>query len=309
MTENQIIEKVLAVRQFNRFYTKEFGFLRKRILGSPYALVEARILYELATHDGCKAADIASTLELDPGYLSRILKKFDTNGLVTGKQNPDDGRCIGLFLTETGKMEAAKLADIANTDIAARLKKLGDKQLQEVVTAMNTIETTLDTNANKQTTAIIRSHRPGDIGWVVSSQGKFYAEAFGFNENFEALVARIAADFISDYNPKTEHCWIADINGQNMGSIFLVREDADTAKLRLFYVDAEARGLGLGKKLVDECITFAKRAEYKRITLYTNAVLGTARHIYEKAGFHLISEDEHTDFGDPQVGQNWVLEF
>lgn len=309
MHQDATIEKVLAVRQFNRFYTKEFGFLQKRILSSSYALVEARVLYEIANRDNTKASEIAEHLELDAGYLSRIIKKFETNGLVAREQCPVDSRCQKLALTDKGMMDAAKLADIANVDISRKFEKLGDKQLEEVVSAMQTIETTLDDSKRPQQTAIIRSHRAGDIGWVASSQGRFYAEEYAFNENFEALVVRICADFISDYDPKSEHCWIADVDGKNMGSIMLVREDETTAKLRLFYVDAEARGLGLGTKLVDECITFAKTAGYERVVLYTNKCLSGARRIYERAGFHLVAEDEHTDFGAPQVGQDWVLEF
>ena len=309
MHHDQNIEKVLAVRRFNRFYTKAFGFLHKRVLGSPYALVEARILYELAARKRCKASDIADALDLDAGYLSRILKKFETTGLLEREQCQIDARCMPLSLTDNGMMEVAKLADIANQDITEKLESLTPEQLQKMVSAMQTIETTLDDNKLNRPTAVIRSHRPGDIGWVISSQGKFYADAYGFNENFEALVARIAAEFISNYDPQTEHCWIAEINGKNVGSIMLAREDKTTAKLRLFYVDEAARGLGLGTRMVDECMAFARHAGYQRIELYTNAVLTGARRIYEKAGFHLIGEDVHTQFGEPQVGEDWVYEF
>ena len=307
MHQDKNIEKILAVRQFNRFYTKEFGFLHKRVLGSNFALVEARVLYELANSEAPKAREIAAALDLDPGYLSRILKRFETNGWLMRKQCEQDGRCLGLFLTDMGMTEAANLADIANIDIAKRFKKLGDKQLQEIVNAMQTIETTLDDSLRPQPTAIIRSHRAGDIGWIAASQGKFYAEEYGFNEKFEALVMQICTDFISDYDPTCEHCWIAEMDGKNVGSIVLVRVDDTTAKLRLFYVDAEARGLGLGSRLVDECIAFARRAGYERVVLYTNACLTTARHIYEKAGFHLVAENVHTGFGAPQTEQDWVL--
>jgi len=309
LLEDQNVGEVLAVRHFNRFYTKEFGFLQKRVLGSPFALVEARILYELAARKSCNASEIAEALELDAGYLSRIVKKLEAAGLVERTQCQIDGRCMPLSLSERGLMETAKLADIANQDIAGKFERLGHDQLPKVVAAMQTIEASLSEQNERAASVVIRSHRAGDIGWIASSQGKFYADEYGFNENFEALVARICADFISNYDAKSEHCWIADMNGKNVGSVVLIREDKTTAKLRLFYVDAEARGLGLGTQLVDECITFAKRAGYKRMVLYTNACLGAARRIYERAGFHLVSDDVHTDFGEPQVGQNWLLEF
>jgi DNA-binding MarR family transcriptional regulator/GNAT superfamily N-acetyltransferase len=309
MHQDKTIEKILAVRQFNRFYTKEFGFLQKRILHTDFALVEARVIYEIANREIPKANEIAAVLDLDAGYLSRILKKFEENGWVERKKCAVDGRSQILSLTDSGQFEAAQLADIANTDIAAKFDKLGEQDLHKVVDAMKIIETTLDETQQNRPTPIIRSHRPGDIGWVISSQGKFYAEEYGFNENFEALVAQIGADFLKKNDPRFEHCWIAEIDGKSVGTVMLVRVDASTAKLRLFFVDGEARGYGLGTKLVDECVSFAKRAGYERVVLYTNACLGAARRIYERAGFHLVNEAEHSNFGAPQTEQDWVLEF
>lgn len=308
MIREKDIEPILAVRHFNRFYTHAFGFLQKRILGSAYSLVDARVLYELANRPGCHATDITTALDLDPGYLSRILKKFETAGLIVREPSAADGRCRPVALTDRGEQETAKLADIANDDVANKLGRLSEKQIAEVVTAMQTIENTLHEATDQHGAAVIRSHRPGDIGWVISVHGAYYAHVHGFNENFEALVARICSDFISSHDPKTEHCWIAEVNGKRAGSIFLVRQNETTAKLRLLYVDETARGLGLGKKLVDECLSFARRARYERVELWTNAVLTTARHIYEQAGFHLIDEDQHSDFGDPQIGQHWQLD-
>ncbi len=308
MIREKDIESILSVRRFNRFYTHAFGFLQKRILGSAYSLVDARVMYEIANRPGCHATDITTALDLDPGYLSRILKKFETAGLIMREPSEADGRCRPLALTDRGEQETAKLADIANDDVADKLGRLSEKQITEVVAAMQTIENTLHEAAGQHSPAVIRSHRPGDIGWVISVHGAYYAHAHGFNENFEALVAQICSDFISSHDPKTEHCWIAEVNGKRAGSIFLVRQDEATAKLRLLYVDEAARGLGLGKKLVDECLSFARRARYERVELWTNAVLTTARHIYEQAGFHLIDEDQHSDFGDPQIGQRWQLD-
>jgi len=303
------IDKILAVRHFNRFYTQHFSLLGRRMLNSAYSLIEARLLWELSARTSANATEIATDLKLDPGYLSRILKKFESDGLVKREQCPKDGRSMKLAITEHGLIEAAHMADRANDDVANKLSKLSEKELGDIVAAMQLIETTLHPTSPPQTAAIIRSHRPGDIGWVIQAHGAFYEDELGFNEYFEAMVARIAADFIGSYDRKTEHCWIAELGGKNVGSIFLVRDTQTTAKLRLLYVDAEARGLGLGKQLVAECLNFAKAAGYKRVELWTNAILTTARHIYEQAGFHLISEDVHIDFGDPQVGQNWVLEF
>ena len=309
MNIEQDTRNIMAVRQFNRFYTQAFGFLQKRILGSAYSLVEARTLYEIANREGCKASDIAAALDLDPGYLSRIIKKFETSGLIDREQCTIDARCQPLALTPRGEQEVILLADIANEDIAAKINSLGTQQLQQMIAAMQTIEDNLDQNRNRKSAAIIRSHRPGDIGWVVSVHGTYYAEAHNFNEKFEALVARICADFISTYDPKAEHCWIAELEGKNVGSIFLIREDETTAKLRLLFIDEAARGMGLGKQLVEECLQFARRVGYERVELYTNAALTTARHLYETAGFHLMTEDTHGDFGPTQTGQYWLLEF
>jgi DNA-binding MarR family transcriptional regulator/GNAT superfamily N-acetyltransferase len=300
---------IYAIRHFNRFYTKEFGFLQKRLLGSDYSLVEARVLYEIANRDSSKAADISASLSIDPGYLSRILKKFEAGNLIVRTQSRTDARSQTLDLTTRGSEEAAMLAEMSNQDITHKIKTLNQNQIQHVVTAMQTIEETLDEKIRPQPTAIIRSHKPGDIGWVIYAHASYYSREHQFNENFEALVTRICADFISNYDPKVEHFWIAEINGQNVGSVALVRETESTAKLRLLYIDETARGFGLGKKLVNECIRFAKRVGYKHMELWTNAALSTARHIYENEGFYLVSEDSHSDFGVPQVGQHWRLDF
>lgn len=309
MHQDTNIQKILSVRRFNRFYTQEFGFLHKRMLSSDHSLVEARVVYELANRRETTASEIAAALKLDAGYLSRILKKFEESGHLQRSPSATDARSMRLSLTEKGSKEATDLAVMATADIAEKFKGLSRDQLHDMVSAMQTIEKTLGHGDTKPRAAIIRDHRPGDIGWVISSQSKYYADTWGLNEGFEALVTRIAADFISDYDPKVEHCWIAEVDGRNVGSIFLIREDDTTAKLRLFYVDESARGLGLGSRLLEECMSFAERAGYDRIVLYTNAILAQARRLYEKAGFTLTSEDEHTDFGDPQVGQNWLHEF
>ncbi|NVJ69743.1 MAG: bifunctional helix-turn-helix transcriptional regulator/GNAT family N-acetyltransferase [Alphaproteobacteria bacterium] len=307
MSTADITSQILAIRHFNRFYTRHFGLLQKRLLDSPYSLVEARVLYDLANHAPLTAKEIAIDLMLDAGYLSRILKRFETEGLLTRERCTEDGRSQQLGLTPKGMGEAQRMADLANAEVQEMIQHLGDDARNMVIKSMQTVEATLKGYTPQKGTAVIRSHRPGDIGWVISAHGKMYAEEYGFNEKFEALVARIATDFINDYDPTVEHCWIAELDGKNVGSIFLVREDDKVARLRLLLLLPQARGLGLGAKLVDECIRFARQAGYETVDLWTNAALKAAGHIYQSAGFKLVSEDTHSDFGPPQVGQNWRL--
>ncbi|WP_417462481.1 bifunctional helix-turn-helix transcriptional regulator/GNAT family N-acetyltransferase [Kordiimonas sp.] len=302
-------DTVLAIRRFNRFYTKQFGFLQRRMLESTYSLVECRVIYELAQRGATTAKAIAAYLGLDAGYLSRIIKRFEDEGLLHKARSKADGRSRMLTLTDKGTKTADDLAHMANSDIAARLEALDADTVKDITQAMCKLESVLGETEQDNKTAVIRSHRPGDIGWVIKAHGEIYDAEFNFNENFEALVARIAADFINSYDPKVEHCWIAEVNGENVGSIFLVKDTDEVAKLRLLLLTPKARGLGLGKKLVDECLNFARRAGYKRVELWTNAALHTARHIYEKAGFKLVSEDVHEHFGPPQTGQYWRLDF
>ncbi len=302
------LPQVLAVRRFNRFYTKQFGLLQKRLLGSPYSLVEARVLYDLANRAPLTAKDIAADLALDAGYLSRILKRFEAEGLLAKKRSAEDGRSQILTLTKHGEEEARMMANLANAEVSAMLDHLDGAALNSLVSAMQTVEEKLEGKKGERA-AIIRSHRTGDIGWVIEAHGTMYAEEYGFNENFEALVARVAADFLSNHDPAVEHCWIAEVGGKRVGSIFLVRESDRVAKLRLLFLTPEARGFGLGKKLVAECLAFARAAGYESVVLWTNAVLSAARHIYENAGFKLEKEETHTEFGAPQTGQFWRLDF
>lgn len=301
--------EILAIRRFNRFYTKHLGLLHRRLMNSSYSVVEARVLYELAQNEDTTATAIRTELELDQGYLSRILKRFEELGVVSKEPCPDDGRSTRLILTQKGKEEAVRMAQLSNTDIAAKLENTSMEQVHKLVSAMQVVEETLGTKQNKERTAIIRSHRPGDIGWVIQVHGAIYREEYGFNEHFEALCAQIASDFINSYDPKREHCWIAEVDGENVGCVFLVKESEETAKLRLLLLTPKARGIGLGKKLVQECVSFAKQAGYKNMVLWTNASLTTARKIYEAEGFKLQSEEAHNDFGPAQIGQYWALEF
>ena len=298
---------ILAVRKFNRFYTKYFGLLRRRLLDSDYSLTEARVLYDLAQTDSLTSKEIGEELELDPGYLSRILKRFENLGIISKERSKDDGRAYHIALTETGREQAKLMVDWSNKDIGDKLQTLNQTDLASLSASLEHIENTFNTANQKHPTPVIRSHRAGDIGWILSEHGKYYADHHGFNESFEALVAKILSDFINDYDPELEHCWVAEIGGKTVGSVMLVWESETTARLRLLYVSPDAQGYGLGKHLVAECIAFAKNAGYTQIELWTNKVLDTARHIYIKAGFELIGEDTHEDFGDPQVGQTWRL--
>ncbi|NVJ98044.1 MAG: MarR family transcriptional regulator [Alphaproteobacteria bacterium] len=302
------LPQVLAVRRFNRFYTKQFGLFQNHMLGSPYSLVEARVLYDLANHAPLTAKEIACDLALDAGYLSRILKRFETDGMLKKERSAEDGRSQILSLTEHGMDEARMMAALANDHVGAMLNHLDSDALEKLVRAMQTVEETLD-GRNQERAAIIRSHRAGDIGWVVEAHGRLYAEEYGFDERFEALVACIAADFISDYDPRREHCWIAEVDGQRAGSIFLVRESDKVAKLRMLLLTPEARGMGLGKKLVAECLSFARAAGYESVVLWTKPILSTARRIYENAGFQLEREETITEFGVSQQAQFWRLDF
>lgn len=306
-TKHNPLDHTLAVRRFNRFYTKAFGLLQKRLLDSPYSLAEARVLYDLANHAPLTARDIAADLTLDPGYLSRILKRFETDGLLRRERCTKDGRSQQLSLSPQGRTEAARMADLANEEVGCMMAHLNGDERDELVRAMQTVESTL-TGQTPQRTLLIRDHRPGDAGWVIEMHSKFYAREYGFNQNFEALVARIVADFLTNHDAARERFWVAEMDGKPVGSIFLVRENNTVAKLRLLLLAPEARGLGLGNKLVEECISFAHNAGYSRVELWTNAVLSAARHLYEKAGFYLVREETHTDFGMPQLGQFWRLD-
>lgn len=304
------IERIDAVRRFNRFYTKHIGVLQETLLESGYSLAESRVLYELARREETTASQLASDLGLDAGYLSRILKHFDERGLLRRKASTSDGRQMLISLSAKGRKAFQPLNSGAKRQVADMLATLQDAEQERLTRCMNTIEKLLRPEADQTTQAfyVLRSHRPGDMGWVVHRHGAIYAAEYGWDETFEALVAEICASFIRNLDSKRERCWIAERDGEVIGSVFLVRESDEVAKLRLLLVEASARGLGLGRKLVAECIDFARQAGYKKVTLWTNDVLTAARHIYEQAGFKLIREERHHSFGHPLTGQNWELE-
>lgn len=307
MSEAVLGERVAAVRRFNRLFTRQIGVLREGLLHSPYSLTEARIIFELASREGLTASELGSELGLDGGYLSRILAKLEGQGLLDKVKSESDGRQRLLNLTAEGK-EAFELLDSRSRDeVAELLNELSGGEQQRLLEAMEMIEGILGHGLKYAEPFFLRQHEPGDMGWVIHRHGLLYAQEYGWDEHFEALVARICADFITSYDPKKERCWIAEMQGKRVGSVFCVRENDAVAKLRLLLVDPKARGLGLGSRLVEECIRFARRTSYQTLTLWTNDVLEGARRIYETKGFKLVAEERHHSFGHDLIGQNWEL--
>ena len=299
--------KIEAVRRFNRFFTRRIGVLREGLLHTPYSLTEARILFEIARGEEVSASGLSRELGLDPGYLSRILARLERGGLVDRVRSETDGRRRILSLTSEGEDAFSMLDDRSREEVTEMLEGLSEGDQRRLLEAMQTIEGILEKGFKFSEPFVLRPPEPGDMGWVVQRHGLLYAQEYGWDERFEALVARIVADFVDDYDPARERCWIAEIGGERVGCVFLVRVSDTVAKLRLLLVEPRARGLGLGTRLVEECIRFARRTGYKTLTLWTNSVLDAARHIYEKQGFELVEEEGHHSFGQDLVGQNWDL--
>lgn len=295
------------VRRFNRAYTRVLGLLDRGLLDSPFSLAEARILYELAQSEEASAAGLARALGLDTGYLSRILKKFETRGLIRRAPLARDARQNGIVLTEAGRAAFAGIDRASHDQLAAILGPLQPGQRAALVQAMRTIERVLGLAPEPRVPYLLRPPQPGDIGWIVHRHGVLYASEYGWDESFEALVAEITAAFVKNLDPRRERCWIAERDGGIAGSVFLVRESETVAKLRLLYVEPAARGLGIGGRLVGECVRFARDCGYRSVTLWTNDVLISARRIYEAQGFRLVREEPHHSFGKDLVGQYWEL--
>lgn len=298
---------VEAVRGFNRFYTRRIGVLDEGHLKSRFSLAEVRVLYELAHRDGPSASDLARDLELDAGYLSRMLRGFRGRGLVGRTVSRDDARQSRLALTGKGRQAFRPLERRASEAVAGMLDPLTGEERARLAAAMESIQRLLDPPAAREAAYTLRPHRPGDMGWVIHRHGVLYAREYGWGERFEALVAEIAAKFIQNFDARRERCWIAERGGEAIGSVFLVQYTEETAKLRLLLVEPAARGLGLGKRLVEECIAFAKQAGYRSIVLWTQDILQAAQHIYKTAGFQLVREEPHCEFGIPMTGQIWEL--
>lgn len=298
-----------VVRDFNRFYTRHIGALGAGHLGSPFSLTEVRILYELAHRDAPTATELAKTLDLDKGYLSRALRRFHRMGLVHSAAHAGDRRRKGLRLTRKGARAFAPLDKRARDEIVGMLEPLATNEQERVVDAMRTIRTTLEPTktGDRKPAYTLRQHRPGDMGWVVYRHGALYTQEYGWNDRFEALVARVAAEFLEKFDPARERSWIAERNGEIVGSVFVVAKTKTVAKLRLLLVEPSARGLGIGSRLVNEVIEFARRAGYKKLELWTQRELTAARRIYKAAGFRLVSEEDHEMFGMPLKAETWEL--
>lgn len=300
--------KIDQVRRFNRFFTRKIGVLREGLLQSSYSLTEARILFEIANGDNPTATKLSREMGLDAGYLSRILARFEEKGLTERVRSEHDGRQFIIRLTQEGMKLFSLLDQRSRDEVAEILNEISEEEQQKLLKSMYDIENILDKRNFKFSEAFfLRTHQPGDMGWVTHRHGVLYAQEYGWDVSFEALVAQIAAEFINNYKPEHERCIIAEMNGEIVGSVLVVQSSETVAKLRLLLVESKARGLGLGSRLVQECITFARRAGYKKLILWTNSILVEARHIYDKAGFKLVEQEEHHSFGKDLIGETWEL--
>jgi len=305
-------QRIAAARRFNRFYTRQIGVLRKNFLDSPYSLGEARVIYEIASDTAPTASDIGRALDLDAGYLSRVLRNFEKRGLVERKVSAKDARQSHLALSPRGRKAFTLLDDLSQRDIGAMLDRLAPEDQSRLITAMGTIETLLEhpreTSEPDRRDYKLREPVPGDLGWVVKRHAELYAQEYKWQEPFEGVCAQIVADFVNKFDSKRERCWIAEMDGENVGCIFVAKDSEEVARIRLLLVDPKARGLGLGARLTDEAVRFARKAGYKKMTLWTHSVLKAARHIYQNAGFTLMRSEKHKSWGQPVVSEFWDLE-
>jgi DNA-binding MarR family transcriptional regulator/GNAT superfamily N-acetyltransferase len=285
--------RVEIVRRFNRFYTRQIGLLNEGLLDSPFSLTELRALYELAHREHPTAADLCKELGLDAGYASRILRSFEKQGLIEKKNSAGDGRQSLLNLTRRGRTVFEPLESRSDKQVSRMLNMLSPARQGNLIHAMQTIESVLGPREKSASAYVLRQHRPGDMGWVVQRHGELYWREYRYDERFEALVAKIAGDFIENLDPARERCWIAERDGENVGSVFLVKKSKTVSKLRLLLVEPSARGLGIGGRLVSECVRFAREAGYRKVMLWTQSELTAARAIYQKAGFELVGKKRH----------------
>jgi DNA-binding MarR family transcriptional regulator/N-acetylglutamate synthase-like GNAT family acetyltransferase len=306
--EPAMLEHIESVRAFNRFYTRQIGLLDEGLLQSPFTLTECRVLYELAHRTQPTAVQIGSSLGLDAGYLSRILAKFERRKLVRRTQSKQDVRAVHLHLTAAGRKAFVLIEAAAREQIDRLLKPLDVRDVGALTSAMGVVQRVLGGSGRTKEPYHLRELIPGDVGWVVHRQAVLYTREHGWDHTYEALVAEILSGFVKNFDNARERSWIAERDNQIIGSVFLMRESDDVAKLRLLYVEPTARGLGLGRHLVDECVRFARAKGYRKLTLWTNDCLVSARKIYQAAGFQLVREDPHHSFGKDLVGQTWDLD-
>jgi len=305
--ELDVDDTVAAVRGFNRYYTNVIGALGEGHLHSPYTLTEARVLYELAQHESRDVVELRRQLDLDAGYLTRILTRFEGDGLVTRRRSETDGRRQIAALTKAGRTAFAALNRRANQDMSRLLAPLAPNERGQLRQALQTVRTLLD--RDRPTGEVtLRLPAPGDLGWIVARNAELYTAEYGWDAGYETLVAGIVADFAATHDPDRERAWIAEVDGRRVGSIMCVRADDVTAKLRLLLVEPSARGLGVGTRLVDACVEFARDAGYARMTLWTQSTLVAARRIYAAVGFELAHSAPHHSFGADLVGETWTME-
>jgi DNA-binding MarR family transcriptional regulator/GNAT superfamily N-acetyltransferase len=300
--------RIAAVRRFNRFYTRQIGVLRKTYLDGPFSLAEARVLYEIGRGEGLTASDIARNLDLDAGYLSRTLRSFEKRGLIARTTSRSDARQSHLALTARGRRTFDPLERRSQQMVAAMLGELPQAEQIRLVSAMRSIEGLLERKSvAPQPAFILREPRAGDFGWIVARHGIVYAQERGWSESFEGLCAHIVADFVNKRDPVRERCWIAEHDGENAGSVLLMKDSENVARLRLLFVEPTARGLGIGRRLVEECIGFAREQGYEKVVLWTQSILTSARKIYRGCGFELTREEPHHSFGADLVGETWEI--
>jgi DNA-binding MarR family transcriptional regulator/N-acetylglutamate synthase-like GNAT family acetyltransferase len=299
--------QIQAVRRFSRFYTKRIGALNEGLNRSPFSLPEARLLWEIGHREEATATELCGALGLDPGYASRLLSELRRRGYVAHRASPEDGRRVLLRVTKRGEAACRDLDDASSEDVTAWLGPLREETRARLVSSMATIESILGDAPEPRVPYILRTNRSGDMGWVVGRHGVLYAEQYGWGETFEALTAEIVAKFVQRLDPKRERCWIAERDGTNVGCVFIVKQSKTVARLRLLLVEPEARGLGIGKRLVQECVRFSRQVGYRKITLWTMNVLTAARGIYEKAGFQLVASEPYDQFGDGLLAETWDL--
>lgn len=303
MSTPLLVERAGVVRGFNRFYTHQIGVLQEHLLQSDYSLTEIRVMYELSTRGDLTSADLCQMLGLDAGYLSRLTSGFEKKGLIQKVRCVTDARAVQLHLTDLGRAVLAPLEQQTQDEVIALLDSLPETQQQQLTAAMKRIQALLGGNAPSY---LLRDPQPGDMGLVVQQQAALYAREYGWNWEFEALVAEIVAQYLREFEPASERCWIAEKDGEVVGSVFVIRHDDTTAKLRMLYVDASARGMGIGQRLVDECVRFAQQVGYTRMLLWTVDILTEARKLYQKAGFELVEEEPMISFGKSLVSQTWA---
>ncbi|NQW54911.1 MAG: MarR family transcriptional regulator [Rhodospirillales bacterium] len=308
MAATSLASRIEAVRRFSRFYTRRIGVLEETLLHSPFTLPEGRLVYEIANRDRSTAQELCHDLGLDPGYVSRLLQGLEKRGCIGRKRSTADKRQTELTLTAKGQRLWGAMNEQSRQDIANLLAGLPVERQDRLVKALETVQRLLDEPPEKRTPFTLRPHQPGDMGWIIRRQTQLYTNEYGWDGTFEAMLAEIAGKFIAKFDPKSDNCWIAERNGEMVGAVFLVRATRTTGQLRMLYVEASARGLGIGQRLVETCIQDARAKGYRKLMLWTNDILVSARKIYIAAGFRLIKEEKHDSFGKKLVGQFWSLD-